>query len=282
MKPTVGAALTAALRRASGLSGAPPPRPPPAPPRPPRPPRPAAAGGVWGAEAAGGAAGAGGVAGAAGANSAVTIGARSASVDHRSTWTCKVALVDSPITAARRSSTPFSPRTAAVAPITRAMPITAARRALLLPVTVVRSLDASEPLHETLQFVIFQPGAALAHVHRDDPPALRAETCAVDAIDTVATRARPFQQSFTLGIGEERRHLLCHVGTREWLAARPETFRQPVEQDAPLRHSDGHGQPAMLCGDERVPSLTIERVIGVVVDAVARHAMREEHLPHGA
>src|SRR5262245_13394826 len=138
MKPTVGAALTAAVSRASGFAGAAPPRPPARPPRPARPP----AGALASAGADTGA-GAG-----IGADSAASNGARSASVDQRDSS------IDSggsaaPTEAARSVSTrPSAARVVDTHSVMAHAIATPARVVPLLSITVVGAFGAAEPLHQ--------------------------------------------------------------------------------------------------------------------------------------
>src|SRR5688500_3367219 len=189
MKPTVGAAAIAAVSRTAGLAGAAPPRPPPPPPRAPRP----AARPPAGAAAPAGAAG-----GAGGGASAASIGVRCVSGGHRSNSIVNGGAPAAPTTVARSvhagSAANVWPEPMASTAATAAAP--AARRIpRLLPVTVIGAFRAAQPLDQPLEFRVLQPGAALAHVQRHHAPPFGAEARGIDAIDRVAGRARPFQQT---------------------------------------------------------------------------------------
>ena len=93
----------------------------------------------------------------------------------------------------------------------------------------------------------------------------------------MARRAGALEQRLGLGVGEERRHFLRDVGPRERLDGRSESLCQPVEQNRPVRGRERHVHPAMLRRHERVPPGAIERRVRVVVDAVARRAVLEDH-----
>src|SRR5688572_28941186 len=159
MKQTVGAALIAVVSRSSGPGGG-------AAARPPRPARPARPAGAAGA-ALGGAGGGGG-----GAASAAMRGARSTSVDQRNN-SIVIGAAGAPITLALSFSAAAgaAPPSANVRPtLTMTSIATAvtnpATSVRLLPFTVVRAFGPAEPLHQSLQFLVLELGAALAHVHR--------------------------------------------------------------------------------------------------------------------
>src|SRR5688572_22346717 len=239
----------APVSRAAWLRGGAAPRPP----RPPRAPRPP--------PAAGGVAGGGG-----GAASAASSGARSASVDHRNNSIVSAVSEDAPMTAARRCNAGSSASAAARPAPTitpTAMAATATRRQPLLAITVVGPFRTAEPLHESFELRVLQPGPALAHVQRHYAPAFGAEARRVDTIDRVAGRACPLQQALALGVGEEGRDLLRHVGARKGLARRAEPLRQPVEQNGALFFRKRHIHAAMLGCEMKVPCRAVERVVGV-------------------
>src|SRR5688572_6171177 len=268
MNPTVGAALTAVVSRASGLTGAAaPPRPRPPPPRPPRPPAAAAAAGAAAGAAGGGAA-------------AASTGARSVSVDQRSSSMRNVCVgVRSPTTVARRLSAAESADISTPAYAVRTMPSVIA--AALLPVIVVRSLGATEPLHEPLELVISQLGPALTHVDCHDAPPLERVARRVDPIQLVAGGARALQQRFAVAVGQESGgDFLDDVGAREGLGFRAKLADQPIQQDLAILSGQGDFEYLVLLVDEGVPAGAIQRVEGVVVDAMARRAVLEDDLPH--
>src|SRR5688572_4418097 len=209
MKPIVGAAFTAPANRSAGLAGAAPP-----PPRPPRPPRPAAAARPPARPAAGGAALTGGAGAGAGGARAASSGPRSLSVDHRNNSIDKgFSVAATPMGVARNRSAGSSARTR-LPPASNASTITptgALARRTLLAVIVVCSSGAAQPLHQALQLLVFQPGAALPHVHGDDAPPIGREACAVDAVHGVTGRARTLQCRLSLGVGEKRRDDRSHI-----------------------------------------------------------------------
>ena len=160
MKPTVGAALIAFVRRSSGLSGG---APPARPPRPARPARPAGAAGA-------GLGGAGG-----GALNAASSGARSTSVDQRNNSIVNGAVgAPAPITLAFTFSAGAAPsanvRPALTMTSIAAAVISPATTVRLLPVTVVRAFGSAEPLHQAFQLLVLELGAALAHVNGHHAP----------------------------------------------------------------------------------------------------------------
>src|SRR5687768_10610357 len=271
MKPTVGAAAIAAESLAAGLNGAAP-RPPPRPPRPAAA-RPPAGGTVVEA----GAAESGG-----GADIAARSGVRSVSVDQRNNSIVSEGAAPAPTTVARivNAGSPAKVGPAATASMTATAAAPPTNMILrLLPVAVIRAFRTAQPLDQPFQFRVFQPGAALAHVQRHHAPAFGAEARGVDAIDRVAGRARPLQQTLALDVGKEGRDLLRHIGAREGLSRRAESLRQPVEQNRPLLLRKRHIQAAMLGGEMNVPRGAVERVVGVVVYAVTRRAVLEDDLP---
>src|SRR5688572_19381997 len=242
-----------------------PPRPPrPPPPRPP--PRPAAS------VAAAGAAGGGG----AGARAAIS-GERSASLDQRNTSIVSGTSVV-PTPTARSVST----GSAAAAGNTRASAIRNAP-AVLLPITVVRTLRAAQPLDEPLQFIVGELGAAPPHVNRDDAPPLGREPRVVDTVDPVARGGtRPLQERLCFGVREKGRYFLRDVRARERLGGRPEPHLQPVEKNGSILIRKRDLESLVLRGEQLVPTRAVQRVVGVVVDAVAGGAVLEDHLPDGA
>src|SRR5688572_32464784 len=137
----VGAALIALVSRASGLAGVSAPRPRPRPPPPARPP----------AGAAAAAAGAGGRFSVA---ASVNSGARSGSVDQRSSSMRSVSAgACGPRTVARRVNAPVSADVVpAPAHTARMTERTATAPAVLLAVIVDGSFGAAEPLDQPLDF----------------------------------------------------------------------------------------------------------------------------------
>src|SRR5262252_8416021 len=166
MKPTVGAALIAAVNRSIGLGGGA----VAGPPRAPRPARPAGTG----FSAAGG---------AGRAESAASSGARSTSVDQRhNSIVIGGAVAAAPMPLARsRSAGPSA--TSRPAPRMNSIATVVARF-----FTSLRALGAAQPLDQPLQFLVIQPGASLAHVDDDHSPAIRAEAGVVDLVDLVTRR----------------------------------------------------------------------------------------------
>src|SRR4029434_11090623 len=143
-------------------------------------------------------AGAAAAAGAVGgAETAVSNGARSASVDHRySSIVSGSRGAAPPITEARRLSAASSPDTIAAlistGPRTTDQGRTADQARTkaqapstkdLLPVAVIGALGAAQPLGQPLEFLVFQFGTALAHVHCHHTPSFGTEAGVVHAID---------------------------------------------------------------------------------------------------
>ena len=95
----------------------------------------------------------------------------------------------------------------------------------------------------------------------------------------MARRAGPLDQRLRLRVREERRDLRRDVRARERLRRRAEPLDQPVEQQLALRRRERHVQPRAWL-QMSVPPGSVQRVVRVVVDAVARRAVLEDHLPH--
>src|SRR5206468_4110868 len=93
---------------------------------------------------------------------------------------------------------------------------------------------ASQPLDETFQFLVREPGASFPHLNRDDAPLIGAVSGVHHAVQAVTGNARSVQDKCGFRIRKKLCDLRRDIRSWEWLRLRTEFRHQPIEKSIPV------------------------------------------------